>query len=325
MARNAEIVRQWRLLRELEGSRGVTIRQMADLTGVTTRTIRRDLDALQEAGFALYDEAVESEKRWKLRTRPFRTLADSGFTLGEVSALYLSRTLMECLSGTPFAEDLAQAFGKLERSLGSRVRAFLDRLPAVIQAKAGPAPKRAQAHERQTIAKLLDAVLNQRKVAMRYHSLSSGQEKMYRVDPYRLIYAHGGLYLFAYVARYAQVRTFAVDRIRRLSLLDDSFEVRDDLDEAAFSHSLGIHQGDPERVEIEFAADVAPYVEERIWHPSQAIERREDGSLLVTLEVCTDAALRSWILGYGAAARVRAPGHLADTIAETLSRARARY
>ena len=70
MARNAEIVRQWRLLRELEGSRGVTIRQMADLTGVTTRTIRRDLDALQEAGFALYDEAVESEKRWKLRHCP---------------------------------------------------------------------------------------------------------------------------------------------------------------------------------------------------------------------------------------------------------------
>ena len=143
--------------------------------------------------------------------------------------------------------------------------------------------------------------------------------------PYRLIYANGGLYLFAYVARYAQVRTFAVDRIRRLSLLDDSFEVRDDLDEAAFSHSLGIHHGDPERVEIEFTADVAPYVEERIWHPSQAIERRDDGSLLVTLEVCTDAALRGWILGYGPAARVRAPGHLADTIAETLSRARARY
>ncbi len=325
MARNAEIVRQWRLLRELEGSRGITIRQMAGLTGVTTRTIRRDLDALQEAGFALYDEAVEGEKRWKLRTRPFRALADTGFTLGEVSALYLSRTLMECLSGTPFAEDLAQAFGKLERSLGSRVRMFLDRLPAVIQAKAGPTSNRVPARERQTIAKLLDAVLNQRQVMMRYHSLSSAKEKTYRVDPYRLVYAHGGLYLFAYVARYSQVRTFAVDRIRRLSLLDDSFEIRDDLDEPAFPHSLGIHQGEPEHVEIEFTADVAPYIEARVWHDSQAIERRDDGSLLLRLEVCTDAALRSWILGYGPEARVRAPIHLVDTIAAALTRAQAQY
>ena len=325
MARNAEIVRQWRLLRELEGSRGVTIRRMADLMGVTTRTIRRDLDALQEAGFALYDDPVDGEKRWKLRTRPFRTLDESGLTLGEVSALYLSRSLMECLSGTPFAGDLAQAFAKLERSLGSRLRAFLDRLPTVIQAKAGPSPRRIQTHERQTIAKLLDATLHQRRVAMRYHSLSSGKEKSYRIDPYRLVYANGGLYLFAFVARYSQVRTFAVDRIRRLSLLDDTFEMRDDLDVAAFPHSLGIHQGEPEQVEIEFTADAAPYVEARVWHPSQSIEHRDDGAILVRFEVCTDAALRSWILGYGPAARVRTPGHLASAIAGALTEARNRY
>lgn len=298
---------------------------MAALAGVTTRTIRRDLDALQEAGFALYDEAVDGEKRWKLRTRPFRTLDENGLTLGEVSALYLSRTLMECLSGTPFASDLEDAFAKIERSLGSRLRSFLDRLPTMIQAKTGPAPRRTQPHERRSIAKLLDATLHQRRVDMRYHSLSSGQEKSYRVDPYRLVYGHGGLYLFAYVARYSHVRTFAVDRIRRLSILQETFEVRDGLDLEAFPHSLGIHQGEPEPVEIEFTADIAPYVETRVWHPSQSVERRDDGTILVRFEVCTDAALRSWILGYGAAARVQAPGHLVNAIAEALTQAGDRY
>ena len=48
MARSSEVIRQWRLLREIEVSRGVTIRDMAELAGVTTRTIRRDLDALGE-------------------------------------------------------------------------------------------------------------------------------------------------------------------------------------------------------------------------------------------------------------------------------------
>ena len=58
MPRNAEVIRQWTILREIERARGagVTIDDLASLCGVTTRTIRRDLQALEEAGFPLYDD-----------------------------------------------------------------------------------------------------------------------------------------------------------------------------------------------------------------------------------------------------------------------------
>ena len=60
--RNAEVIRQWQILREIEGRRtGVTIHELAERVKVTTRTIRRDLQALQEAGFALYDEGDGNE------------------------------------------------------------------------------------------------------------------------------------------------------------------------------------------------------------------------------------------------------------------------
>ena len=268
MARNGEMIRQWRLLREIEASSGVTIRQMAEVAGVTTRTIRRDLDALQEAGFALYDESYDGQKRWKLRTRPFNGLDDTGFTLGELSALYFSRTVVECLAGTPFQDDLGHAFTKLERALGPRMRALLDRLPAAIEAKPAPTANRFVAGQRRTIGRLLDAVLHQQRLSMEYHSFSSGREKSYRIDPYRLVYAQGGLYLFAYVPAYEQMRTFAVDRIRRIAALDESFEVVEDLGESAFPHSIGIHEGAPERVEVTFTRDAAPYIQERVWHPS---------------------------------------------------------
>ena len=45
MARNAEVIRQWSILRDLEASKRVTIDDLAERTGVTTRTIRRDLEA----------------------------------------------------------------------------------------------------------------------------------------------------------------------------------------------------------------------------------------------------------------------------------------
>ena len=65
MARNSEVIRQWMILREIEVSHGKTIRQLAEMTNVTTRTIRRDLEALQEAGFPLYDVSEDGPKRWK--------------------------------------------------------------------------------------------------------------------------------------------------------------------------------------------------------------------------------------------------------------------
>ena len=325
LPRNAEVIRQWTILRELEASRGATIRRLAEKTGVTTRTIRRDLEALQEAGFPLYDIADDGTKRWKLDKRPFRRLDDTAFTLAELSALYFSRTLAECFAQPPFDHDLRSAFSKLEAALGPRMRQFLDRLPDVIQAKAPPARRRDDRRQRATIGLLLDALLHQRRLDMQYHSRSSRREKSYRIDPYRLVYAEGGLYLFAHVPRYGQVRTFAVERIRRLTLLDETFDAVEDLGDAAFPHSLGIHQGAPERIELEFAPDLARYAQERIWHPSQAVEPREDGSVAVTMHVCNDGALRSWILSLGPGVRVTAPATLVRRIGDDLEKARGRY
>lgn len=74
MPRNADVVRQWKILLEIEASRRGTIGGLAEMCGVTTRTIRRDLDTLQEAG-PLYDERIEGRVCWKLRNRcEFRSI-----------------------------------------------------------------------------------------------------------------------------------------------------------------------------------------------------------------------------------------------------------
>ncbi|MGC4080785.1 MAG: helix-turn-helix domain-containing protein, partial [Vicinamibacterales bacterium] len=68
--RNAEVIKQWTILREIERARagGVTIDELATLCDVTTRTIRRDLQALEEAGFPLYDDCSHDDgrTRWSI-------------------------------------------------------------------------------------------------------------------------------------------------------------------------------------------------------------------------------------------------------------------
>ena len=323
--RNAEVIRQWTLLKELEGSRTSTIDGLAERTGVTTRTIRRDLAALQEAGFPIYDDVGDDgKKRWRLDTKPFRSLADNGFTLSELAALYFSRTLVERQAGMPFHGDLARAFEKIESALSPAVRKFLDLLPDVLGAGPGPAPADGD-RQREVMAKLLEATLHSRQARVQYFSVSSGRAKEYVLHPYRVVYAQGGLYLLAFVPEYGELRTFAVNRIEQLSLLETTFDREASLPDEPFSHSLGVHHGEPETVVLEFAPQVAAFVEGRTWHPSQSIDQLDGGRIRLTLQVSVDWALKGWIMSFGPLARVVTPNTLAQQIRDDLARASALY
>lgn len=325
MPRNQEVIRQWKLLHALESSRhGAAIDALADDLDVTTRTIRRDLAALQEAGFPLYDERDDDGRvRWRIDGQVLKGL-DTGFTLAELCAMYLSRNLLESVVGTPFQRDLTNAFERLEKMLSPRMRQFLDRLPSVLAAKPGPRARGGESSP-DLVARLLEATLHFRVTGMRYHSVSSGRVKDYVVHPYRLAFAQGGLYLLAFVPEYNDVRTFAVDRIRSVSLDKQTFTPKQDVGEDMFANSLGVNTGPAERVEIAFDARIAPYVRARVWHASQQIRDQPDGGLTLTMQVCHDWALRSWILSWGSFARVLSPESLATDVRADLESAQAVY
>ena len=323
MPRNAEVIRQWSILRALESSRRLTIDEMAESTGVTTRTIRRDLEALQYVGFPIYDEVYDNKRYWLLEQKAFKRLDATGFTFAELSALYFSRTLVEGLAATPFQADVKSAFERLAAALTPGMRTFLDRLPLVIQAKAEPGAQPGLPRTKE-VGQLVDATLQHRRVIMRYHSRSSEREKAYTIEPVRIVFAQNALYLNAFVPEYKEVRTFAVDRIKSVSLTEERFEPVES-DEDVFAHSLGVHHGTPEHVEIVFEPTIAPYVRERVWHMSQTVRDDAEGRVVITLNVSNDFALRSWILGFGALARVVSPPELATQISDEFGEARRRY
>jgi predicted DNA-binding transcriptional regulator YafY len=325
MARNTELIRQWEILREIDAAQtGVTIAKLASIRRVHERTIRRDIDALCKAGFPLYDDRINGTAMWKLRAKPFRSLEETGLSLTELCALYFSRTLIATLTGAPFLDDVERAVAKLERALPASCRKYLDRLPVLVKAKASGRKKLDARKSREIVARAIDASLNQRRVTMCYHSASSRRTKDYVVEPLRVSYAAGGIYLTAWVPEYSEMRTFAVERIRTLAVMDERFEPRP-LPPEPFANSLGVHTGNPELIEIEFDSAAADYVREREWHRSQEITERPDGSLLMRLCVCNDRPLRSWIHSFGPMARVVSPASLAREVLEEIVEARERY
>jgi predicted DNA-binding transcriptional regulator YafY len=326
MPRTLEVVRQLRLIQELDRSHGLTIEELAAVGECTTRTIRRDLKALESAGFPLYDDREEGQPvRWRLLTNPLAGIGTS-FRLTELCALYFSRALLESATRPPFDTEVASALARIEAGLPERMRRFLDAIPGVLAAK--PARRKLARHQDPKGARtsrLMEAALDQREVSIRYASVSSAATKDYVVHPYRLVYADGGIYLLAFVPAYGEVRTFAMERIEQAALLDTKFRRQHPLPAGAFPDSLGVHTGRPIRIELEFAPRAAAYVRERQWHPSQALTPRADGGLSMTLSVCRDEALRTWLLGFGPDVKVISPASVAEEIAAAHRAAHARY
>src|SRR5262249_51569579 len=223
------------------------------------------------------------------------------------------------------ADELGVALAKIERALNPHMREFLATLPQVISTKTAPRARQESGRLIDATRRLFDAIRDRRIVEMRYFSAQSHRAKSYTVEPYRLTLAEGGVYLIAWVPAYGEFRTFAVERIERLSVSEDTFRKTRDLPEDVFGSSMGVFSGPAERIEVEFDARIAPYVGGRVWHESQQVTELADGGIGLTLNVSNDWALRSWLLGFGSAVRVIQPRALAEALKDELIQAARQY
>ena len=129
----------WRLrVGNGRGAHGLTLAELQEAAGddVSDRTIRRDLNALAQAGFPIESARVEGRTRYTLNRDVFGGLAAAGFSLSELCALYLSRTLLSALAGGPFHDSLSSAFEKLADALPPPLWRFVDELRQALAAKA---------------------------------------------------------------------------------------------------------------------------------------------------------------------------------------------
>src|SRR5215472_9397839 len=315
MGRNAQLIRQWAMLKQIETNRWTTIADMAEHHVVSTKTIRRDLAALMEAGFPLYDERYEGKVYWRLSDE-YKGLPLATLSLSETAALYFSKKLVVNLAAPPFSDDIASAFRKIESALPDRNIKFLDSLDNMISVRAD-APKDLE-HRKVTIRVMMEAIGEEVKVRMQYYSVHSQQQKTYTIHPYRLMYFRGGLYLFAFVKEYRQIRTFAVERIESMEKTRESFEKPADFSvENYLESAFG--------VEIIFNADIAEYVRSRVWHPSQQVREIGGGRISMKMHVGGEFELGSWILSFGPSATIVSPDRLRRRVEAELVRALENY
>lgn len=296
--------------------------QLAEELDCVRRTVYRDLDALMYAGFPVVSEKRDGHVYYRFLDS-FQ-LGDVPFTADEILALAFGEDLLRSLEGTVFHESIRSALAKIRAGLSPELTAYLERLGESFRVLPGPHKRYVEAKE--TIQTLNDAVLGRRTVRMRYRTGRTGTESERELDPYRIWYRAGGLYVIGHDHQSEELRTFAVDRILEIEATDARFEVRDDFDFDAYTaSSFGVIAEPATRVRIRFEPRWATYVEEHSWHPSQKLEPLPDGRLELGMEVGGTAELRSWVLSFGEGAEVLEPEALREEVRRELKAAVARY
>jgi len=301
---------------------GATPDELAEDLGCVRRTVYRDLDALMYAGFPVVSEKRDGHVHYRFLDS--FGMGDVPFTPDEILALAFGEDLLRTLEGTVFHDSVQSALAKVRAGLSPELEAFLERLGESFRVL--PGPHKRYRDQRETIQVLNDAVLERRTVRIRYRTGRTGETATRRLDPYRVWYRSGGLYVVGHDHRSGEVRTFAVERIQRIQPGDDRFTVRDDFDfDAYVGQAFGVMSEPASLVRIRFAPEWATHVEERTWHPSQRLERRPDGGVELAMEVGGLLELKSWVLSFGGGAEVLEPEALREAVRAELARALTAY
>jgi predicted DNA-binding transcriptional regulator YafY len=299
---------------------GVSPDEIARFLGMSRRNAYRDLKALdEELGIPVWAEGG----RWGLAQAAL--LPVFRLTQGEAMAVFLAARLMAKYADS-YDPELASAFQKLGEALpdvlGRHVHRTLD-----VMAHRLPDPEGTR-----RLHVLTQAWAERRVVELTYDTSTydptraarAARVRPYLIEPSTETHA---LYLIGWDETRDAVRTFKLERIRRLALTTDVFDAPPDgVIEEALERAWGIiTDQEPVEVRLRFAPAVASRVAETTWHPTQAVEREAGGALTWRATVSGSIEIRSWILSWGPDVEILEPAELRAEVAALLAAASAQY
>ncbi len=218
--------RLFQLVQLLRARRFYTAADLGSELAVSPRTVYRDVRDLVVSGVP-----IEGEPGVGYRLRPGYELPPPTFNTDEIEALVLGARMVQAWGGEALAQAARRAITKVEAVLPEPLRALLSR--TALYAPAGPWTQELV----RELDVLRQAITEQRKVRFRYtDAQEAASERAAR--PLGLYFWGAKWSLAAYCELRRDYRNFRPDRMRELTLLDESFDGADGIDLAAFLRKI---------------------------------------------------------------------------------------
>lgn len=335
--RRGELGQVARALRVLDALRGFKhgrwVSELAAEVGASERTVRRDIDELQDAGFDI--EVTRRDNRSFASLATERTYSPVSITKRERFTLLAVRSVFDVLQGTPFLDDVRSVMTKLEQRMSAKeqaeIAAFGERF--VYMPDHGT---KSYAGKEDIIDAVQTAILSRKLVRYRYAD-ARGRARQGYLAPYGMVLYRHGLYAIGGRlkdvdgdASTAEIGVFAIERFVEAEhlrahdfVLPPAFQIRDVI-HGAFGPHL-VDAAGPREVIVEFSRDKARLVSSRAWHQTQRIDDLPDGRIRLTFQTPSLVPVVSWILEWGPHARAIAPPELVERVKRELADASAQY
>ncbi len=316
---------------------GLTLEELASMLRVTTRSVRRYLREL-----ALVTEVESIEVRpggahlWRIK--PSERGRSVALRRTQAYALLAARRVFDVLRGSALFDEIDVALRQIEQvahrpfvrasvrgDIASEAR-LEDRFVYV------PSIARAYANRSDDVDRAFQAMAELSVLTFRYREDASAREVKVRAHPYALVIHRGAIVCVARDVERASTRAFAFDRMSGLEAKsEDRFELPADFTIGDWLQGdFGVARSPrASKLLVEFEPRAADAVRARRVHPSQKLAVAADGRVRASFTIPDApevlAELKSWILSFGAAARVLEPPELVGEIADDLRRAADRY
>ena len=292
------------ILRMLGVSQGITLGELAEVFGVTKRTIQRDLRALEDSGYPIFTDTIEGSTYWKLEPS-FKNIPPIAFSQNELMALYFSRKLLTSLQTSPLHTDIKSAFKKIESALPATYLAKLGRIEDMFL----PLGKIEKANQltQEIFETIRSAVLNQNPLTIEYTPRKGTQARIFEVNPYVLVLYQGEFYILSYLPGKG-MRYFVLAGIKKAQRSTERFSISEKFSPSKFfTASFGLFQGKPIALKVVFNPELSEYIQRRNWHSSERIKKLKDGKILLSLKASGKEEIKAWVLSFGPKAKVLAP------------------
>lgn len=314
--RGVNLLKLMKLLDLLSKPAGATYDEMVEELGVTIRTVYRLVDALGELGFPIIDETIRGDrrKRKKLledfrKKLPNMTVPEITFTQSELFALALLKSEDSILNGTELGEALECIFARLSLIMPNGLPEKLAKIRSLFVHR--PDSGKSYAGKEKIIDQLFRAILATRRCTITYHAFSTDTVKTYQIDPLQFFEHQGGLYFFARVVKYGDIRVLAIERIKEIEVMAETFAWPEGFQAEAYLQSaFGLTLDDEVEVTIRFSSDQANYIKERRWAAEQKLTMAKDGSVTLWMRTSGWYDVKRWVLSFGVEAEVLEPAEL---------------
>ena len=313
-------------LKERLRDRGV-IEEMSD------RNVRRDLEFLEDFGYALKRSKKRSARgsmcqAWSIEVgRGAAEPRIPAISLPELLSLAVAREFLAPLAGTLYWRGIGQLLAKLERVATPRLLAY------VAEHKDGlvvhPRPVTAKYRSR-TLNAINRAIRRSLELDIRYTSLAAGKPRRVTIRPESLVLYEGSVYVAGHRADAAAddtIRFYKLDRIADARPTSRPFTRSGTPVEALLADSITIFRSadPPRRYRVRVQAARARWACEKPFHPGQKVRTQADGGVILEIERAWDDEMIPQLLALGDMVEVLEPADVRDRLFEAAQRIAAIY